>query len=289
MLLLCFAGCLIPTHTCMGAQGGCWGYIGVPRVIKVPSVLAPNCRPHWGDVPRALWRQQCHSVPYGAEALRPGLAAAVTNAGEHLPGSVALMPPPGHRCPHPWAVRGASEGTGMVPSVPQAWGVYETEGRAPKAHRASPGMVCRGCLDDSTGLGAEGAGVDVGQVQAFRRCRTDAGLWVQSYAGAALWVCRLIGTQDGCRLIGPQGCSSEGVEDGCTFMGVSDYGFQDRCRARVMLVYGCAGLQRCMLMGCRAIGMQHVCRFLGVRGYRAIGAQGHGGAGWMHIYGGAGL
>lgn len=72
-------------------------------------------------------------------------------------------------------------------------------------------------------------------------------------------------------------------------MGVRDYGFQDRCRARVMLVYGCAGLQRCMLMGCRAIGMQHVCRFLGVRGYRAIGAQGHGGAGWMHIYGGAGL
>lgn len=29
-------------------------------------------------------------------------------------------------------------------------------------------------------------------------------------------------------------------------------------------------------MGCRAIGMQHVCRLLVVRGYRAIGVQGYG-------------
>lgn len=55
-------------------------------------------------------------------------------------------------------------------------------------------------------------------------------------------MCRLIGAQDGYRLIGPEGCSFEGVEDKCTFMGVHDYGFQFRCRAIVMLIYRCAGL-----------------------------------------------
>lgn len=42
-------------------------------------------------------------------------------------------------------------------------------------------------------------------------------------------------------------------------------------------------------MGCGAIGMQHVCRLLVVRGYRAIAVQSYGDAGWMHIYRGAGL
>lgn len=36
-------------------------------------------------------------------------------------------------------------------------------------------------------------------------------------------MCRLIGAQD--RLIGPQGCSSEGVEDKCTFMRCMIMGF----------------------------------------------------------------
>lgn len=38
-------------------------------------------------------------------------------------------------------------------------------------------------------------------------------------------MCRLIGAQDGYRLIGPQGCSSEGVEDKCTFMRCMIMGF----------------------------------------------------------------